>query len=172
MIFQIVLFYVLPGSEYEGLPVAEEGGASRKYKCNGLLALFVTVVAFFLGISLRGEREKREEERRGERGEEREEGHIMIFSTFPFIYIFDMFISVLWILEHSNHLHALQRPPQRRQHHWHCCLSRSLRQGQVLTHNHSMPSLFPFCSPSLSSPSILLLSFPVLPSFPPSSLLI
>ena len=67
MIFQIVLFYVLPGSEYEGLPVAEEGGASRKYKCNGLLALFVTLVAFFLGISLRGEREKRRgEERRGE----------------------------------------------------------------------------------------------------------
>ena len=50
--------------------MAEEGGASRKYKCNGLLALFVTVVAFFLGISLRGEREKREEER----GEGRREG--------------------------------------------------------------------------------------------------
>jgi hypothetical protein len=46
-----VLFYILPGYSYEGLPVAEEGGASRKYKCNGLLALVITVAAFFLGIS-------------------------------------------------------------------------------------------------------------------------
>lgn len=48
-VFEIVLFYVLPGKRYEGLPVAENNNKRREYKCNGLLAFIVTLAVFFYG---------------------------------------------------------------------------------------------------------------------------
>lgn len=48
-ILQLVLYVVLPGKMYEGLPLKDENGRKLKYKCNGLLAFIISIALFFYG---------------------------------------------------------------------------------------------------------------------------